>query len=148
MEVKKNMQVRFFERYSGWAVLPLRLALGVIFIAHGAQKLFGAFGGAGISGTAQFFERIGLAPATAFAVVVGLVEFVGGALVLVGLLTRWAALLLAIDMLGAILVVHLRHGLFASSGGFEFPLSLLAASLTLVILGAQSASIDSLIARK
>jgi putative oxidoreductase len=148
MEVKKNMQGRFFERYSGWAVLPLRLALGVIFIAHGAQKLFGAFGGAGISGTAQFFERIGLAPATAFAVVVGLVEFVGGALVLVGLLTRWAALLLAIDMLGAILVVHLRHGLFASSGGFEFPLSLLAASLTLVILGAQSASIDSLIARK
>ena len=130
-----------------WGVLPLRIALGIIFIAHGSQKLFGAFGGYGIMKTAGFLGSLGLHPAIFWAWVLIVAEFSGGLGLLVGLLTRLSALGIAIDMLVAILLVHAKNGFFASRGGFEYPLILLATSVTLIILGAGDYSLDALIAR-
>ncbi|HXG68180.1 MAG TPA: DoxX family protein [Blastocatellia bacterium] len=137
---------RVMSRYEGYAPLALRIAVGLIFMAHGAQKLFGVFGGYGISGTAQFFEQTGLVPGTFWAIVVGLVEFAGGLAVLLGLFTRYAAALLAVDMLVAILMVHLPNGFFLPNG-FEYAFALLGASLTLVMGGAGELALDRPLAR-
>src|SRR5437867_2406074 len=126
------------ERY---ASVPLRIVAGLIFMAHGAQKLFGAFGGPGISGTGHFFDQIGISPGTFWAVVVALVEFFGGIAVLLGLFTRVMAALLAVIMAVAILKVHLVNGFFAPNG-FEYPFALLGANLTLIIAGASELSLD------
>jgi len=108
----------------------LRVVVGVVFMFHGYQKLFKM----GFHGVAGFFAHSGIPLPMASAVVVTLVEFVGGILLIAGVGTRVAAALLAADMLVAILVVHLRHGFFAPMG-FEFPLALLAACLCLVLSG-------------
>ena len=121
-----------------WSALPLRLAVGVVFLVHGAQKLF-VFGPAG---TAAFFEKIHVPAAGFTALVVIAVELLGGLALLLGAFTRVAALLLAVDMLGAILLVHLAAGFFLPNG-YEFTLTLLAASLSLVFMGAGPASIDA-----
>ncbi len=132
---------RFMVRCEPYALLVLRIVVGVIFIAHGAQKLFGAFDGPGLSGTAQFFEQIGIIPGDFWAWVVGLVEFFGGLAVLFGLLTRYAAALLAINMLVAILKVHLPNGFFLPNG-FEYAFALLGANLTLLMGGAGELAFD------
>jgi putative oxidoreductase len=108
----------------------LRIIVGVVFMFHGYQKLFKM----GFHGVAGFFAHSGIPLPMASAVVVTLVEFVGGILLIAGVGTRVAAALLAVDMIVAILVVHLKHGFFAPMG-FEFPLTLLAASLCLVLSG-------------
>lgn len=126
------------------AVLILRLVIGVVFIMHGAQKLFGAFGGGGIDGTGQFFGSLGLQPATFWAWVVALVEFVGGIALAIGLLSRWAGLLLAIDMAVAAIVVHIPNGFFVSNGGVELVLILFVASLFFVAYGGGKLSIDGM----
>ncbi len=129
------MLKRIFSGASPWSPFFLRLAVGAIFIAHGSQKLFGAFGGHGLKGFAGMLSSMGFKPALAWAVLVALVEFLGGICLLLGIQTRLAALLLGINMVVAILFVHLSRGLFASKGGFEFPLVLLAASLSLLFTG-------------
>ncbi len=125
------------------AVMILRLVIGVVFIMHGAQKLFGAFGGGGIEGTAQFFGSLGLAPATFWAWVVALVEFGGGIAMAIGLFARWAGLLLAINMAVAAVVVHWPNGFFASDGGVEFVLTLFAGSLFFAAYGSGKLSVDA-----
>jgi len=125
------------------AVMILRLVIGVVFIMHGAQKLLGAFGGAGIDGTAQFFGSLGLEPAMFWAWVVALVEFGGGIAMAIGLLARWAGLLLAINMAVATIVVHLPNGFFASDGGVEFVLTLFAGSLFFAGYGSGKLSVDA-----
>jgi putative oxidoreductase len=127
----------------GVAPLLLRIALGTVFIAHGAQKLFGAFGGGGISGTSQFFESLGATPGTFFAVLAGVIEFFGGLAVLLGALTRAAALALALDMAGAIVLATGAHGFFEQSGGWEYDFALIAMSLALVAWGAGTLSADA-----
>ena len=89
----------------------LRIAAGVIFAAHGAQKLFG-FGGGGLTGTAAFFEQLGLSPAFVLAMAIGVAELAGGVLLIAGLFTRIAAGVLAVDMLVAVWKVHLANGFF------------------------------------
>ena len=108
----------------------LRITVGAVFLAHGYQKLFHM----GFHGVAGFFGHAGIPLPMASAVVVTLVEFVGGILLIAGVGTRVAAALLAVDMVVAILVVHLKHGFFAPMG-FEFPLTLLAATLCLALAG-------------
>ena len=125
--------------------LPLRVGAGVIFAAHGAQKLFGWFGGYGLEGTAGWMESIGLAPGVLMAAMAGGAEFFGGLLLIVGLLVRPAAFMLAITMLVAIGTVHLQNGLFMSNNGYEFGLALLAISVALVVSGAGSISADRLL---
>jgi putative oxidoreductase len=137
---------RLMSRYEAYAPLVLRIVAGIIFIAHGAQKLFGAFGGHGISATAQFFEQIGIFPATFWAVVVGLIEFLGGLALLFGILTRYAAALLAVEMLVAIVKVHLPNGFFLPTG-IEFALAMFGASLTLAVSGAGKLALDCYLER-
>lgn len=123
--------------------LALRLSLAVIFIAHGAQKLFGFFGGYGLEGTGQWMESIGLAPGYLMALAAGSAEFFGGFLLLIGLFTRASALILAITMMVAIFSVHIGNGLFMSANGFEFGLTLFGASIALMFSGAGKYSIDA-----
>ena len=124
------------------ASLALRIPAGIIFMAHGAQKLFGSFGGYGLEGTGQWMASIGLEPGYLMALAAGSAEFFGGIAILIGLLTRPAALALAVTMVVAILTVHLPHGLFMSNNGYEFALSLLAVTVALVFTGGGKLSLD------
>jgi putative oxidoreductase len=133
---------------TGLNTLPLRLGAGVIFTAHGAQKLFGWFGGNGLEGTAGWMASIGLEPGMLMAAMSGSAEFFGGLLLIAGLLVRPAALVLALTMLVAIVTVHLQNGLFMSNGGYEFGLALLAISVALMLRGAGSLSADRLLHRQ
>jgi putative oxidoreductase len=130
---------------AGLDTLPLRVGAGVIFAAHGAQKLFGWFGGYGLEGTAGWMASMGLEPGLLMAAMAGGAEFFGGLLLIAGLLVRPAALMLAITMLVAIVTVHLTNGLFMASNGYEFGLALLAVSVGLVFRGAGSLSADRLL---
>jgi putative oxidoreductase len=129
------------------APLALRIPVGIIFAAHGAQKLFGAFGGYGLEGTGQFFESIGLTPGYLMALLAGGAEFLGGLALILGLLVRPSALVLAFTMLIAIVTVHLDKGLFMANNGYEFGLALLAISVALVFSGAGSFSVDRTLSR-
>lgn len=124
------------------APLALRIPVGLIFMAHGAQKLFGWFGGYGLEGTGQWMSSIGLEPGILMALLAGGAEFLGGLALLVGLLLRPAAVALAITMLVAIFSVHLTNGLFMSNNGYEFALALLAITVSLAIHGAGGISLD------
>ncbi|MDO8909369.1 MAG: DoxX family protein [Pseudohongiella sp.] len=137
-----------FSTDSGWAATALRIPVGIIFAAHGAQKLFGWFGGYGLEGTAGWMESIGLAPGVLMALLAGGAEFFGGLALILGVLTRPAAFALVIAMLVAIFKVHFVNGLFMANNGYEFGLALLAASVALLIGGAGKASVDSLISAK
>ncbi len=132
---------------NSFSPLALRLPLGIIFAAHGAQKLFGWFGGYGLQGTGQWMDSIGLGPGVVMAALAGSAEFFGGLLLILGLATRPSALVLASTMLVAIFSVHISNGLFMSNNGFEFGLALLAGALSLLISGGGRASLDSLAAK-
>lgn len=128
---------------AGLAPLALRLPVGIIFIAHGAQKLFGWFGGSGLEGTGQWLGSIGLAPGYLMAWLAGGAEFFGGLALVLGLLVRPAAAALAFAMLVAIFSVHIDKGLFMANNGYEFALAMFAASLSLLVSGAGRASADA-----
>ena len=104
---------------SGFDTVPVRIGAGAIFAAHGAQKLFGWFGGYGLEGTAGWMASIGLEPGMLLAALAGSAEFFGGLLLIIGLVVRPAALLLAVTMVVAIVTVHLDNGLFMANNGSE-----------------------------
>src|SRR5688572_29485801 len=125
-----------------WMPIPLRLALGVIFIGHGAQKVLGSFGGPGLAKWLTFpapfpFMR----PAWLWMGAAAFAELIGGVLLILGLLTRLGAFLLFCTMLTAVIGVHWKGGLFLPEG-FEYALALLAGSLALLISGGGMTSID------
>jgi len=130
------------------STIPLRLMAGIIFIAHGGQKLFAWFGGYGLEGTGQWMESIGLAPGFVMALLAGSAEFFGGALLILGLLTRPASIVLAVTMIMAIFSVHINNGLFMSNNGYEYSLALLAITLALVIQGGGKYSLDAKLSQK
>jgi putative oxidoreductase len=123
-------------------LLVLRVALGGIFFAHGAQKLFGWFGGGGISGQAGFMENLGLRPARLFAVVSGLGEFFGGLGVLFGFLTPLAAAGIIGAMSVAVIKVHLSKGFWNHDGGMEYPLVLAVLAFVIGLIGPGRYSFD------
>jgi putative oxidoreductase len=123
-------------------LLVLRLVVGLLFVGHGAQKLFGAFGGHGLSGTAGFFDAIGLRPGRIHATAAALLEFGGGIMLALGLLTPFAAAAVIAVMTAAILAVHGPKGLWNTAGGYEFNLTLAAAVFALAAVGAGNWSID------
>jgi len=131
---------------SSWGPLALRIPVGVIFAAHGAQKLFGWFGGYGLEGTGQWMGSIGLAPGYLMALLAGSAEFFGGLALVLGLLVRPAAAALAFAMVVAIFSVHIDKGLFMANNGYEFGLALLAVTVSLVATGAGRASLDAALA--
>ncbi len=133
---------------AGYSTLALRVPIGIIFMAHGAQKLFGWFGGYGLEGTGQWMASIGLEPGVLMAFLAGSGEFFGGLFLLLGLLTRPAAAVLSITMLVAIFSVHFENGLFLANNGYEFGLALLAASVSLLLSGAGNVALDNLLSKK
>lgn len=144
----KNLVNKIINTATGLDTVPLRVGAGIILTAHGAQKLFGWFGGYGLEGTAGWMTSIGLEPGLLMATLAGSAEFFGGLFLIAGLLVRPTALVLAITMIVAILSVHSQNGLFMDNNGFEFALSLLVVNLGLAIRGAGSLSLDRLVHAK
>lgn len=144
----KNIINCIFKTEESFSALPLRLIAGILFIAHGAQKLFAWFGGYGLDGTGQWMESIGLAPGYLMALMAGSAEFFGGLLLIVGFVIRPTSFVLAITMVVAIFAVHIDNGLFMSNNGYEFGLALFAISVSLIFSGAGKLSLDSLVAQR
>ena len=126
-----------FTMWREYAAIPLRIALGLIFFVHGARTLLGIFGGNGLARTGDYLASYGIVPGELWAVIAGLLGLFGGIALLIGLLTRWIAGALAIEMIVSIAAINLRAGFSATAGGVEFPLILLGALLSLVLLGPQ-----------
>lgn len=132
---------------AGLGLTVLRIFVGIIFAAHGSQKLFGLFGGYGLAGTAQWMESIGLAPGHLMALLAGGTEFFGGLALIIGLLARPAALGLSFTLLVAIFSVHISHGLFMANNGYEFALALLGGTVAVLLEGAGKFSLDAAITK-
>lgn len=126
------------------AVLLSRVAVGLVFLAHGWQKLFTN----GIDGTAAFFDSVGVPAATAAAWFAAVVELAGGAALILGIGVPVAGLLLLVNMIGAFAFVHAGAGLFVDQGGYELVLVLGAAALVLAAVGAGRFSVDHLLAAR
>jgi len=121
----------------------VRITTGLLLIPHGAQKLFGWFGGYGLAATGQYFEStLGMSPGLAFATLAGLIEFVGGLALVLGLFTRPVALAVAVFM-GVALSVHVPNGFFWTSGGIEYPLMWGLLAVALVLRGGGAYSLDA-----
>lgn len=142
-----NSLKALFTTRAGYGLSVVRILVGVISMAHGAQKLFGLFGGYGLEGTGQWMESIGLAPGYLMALLSGSAELFGGLALVVGLLARPAALALSVTLVVAIFSVHIGNGLFMSNNGYEFALALLAGTVAVLIEGAGRLSLDRVIAR-
>ena len=141
-----------FETSPSWAITVVRVTLGAIFFAHGSQKVLGWFGGYGLKGTTGYLVSTGLPLAVAYAVC--FFEFLGGLGLVVGLLTRLAALAIITVMVGAIVKVHWPHGFFINwelapgkGHGFEANLAFIAMAAACVISGGGASSLDAVLMR-
>lgn len=124
-------------------LLILRLVVGGILVAHGGQKLFGWFGGHGLAGTGQFFERdLHLPSGRNYALGAGLGELLGGSLLILGFVTPGASAAAVGVMIVAMVAVHWRNGFFNTAGGIEFPLLVATAAAVLAFTGAGRYSLD------
>ena len=146
--MKTSILNRILLTKAGAAALILRVPVGLILAAHGAQKLFGWFGGHGLAGTTQWMSSIGMEPGLLMAILAGGAEFFGGLALVIGLLTRPAALVAAFTMLVAIFSVHIGNGLFAADGGYEYALILMVALLALALQGGGYLSMDKVLTEK
>ncbi len=141
-----------FATSPSWAITVVRVALGVIFFAHGAQKVLGWFGGYGLKGTTGYLQSIGLSLPVAY--LVCFFEFLGGIGLVLGLFTRPSALAVAIVMVGAIAKVHWTHGLFLNwslapnkGHGYEANLGFLAMAVACLLAGGGALALDAWLAR-
>ncbi|WP_026696136.1 DoxX family protein [Peribacillus kribbensis] len=123
-------------------LLIIRIVAGLFYAAHGSQKAFGWFGGAGPKGTGEFFESVGIRPGSAMALLAGLGEFIGGLLFTFGLFIPLAALLIIIPMIVAIITVHGKNGWFVDRGGIEYNLVLIAIAIGITFTGPGVWSLD------
>ena len=124
-------------------LLIIRLVIGLLFVGHGAQKLFGWFGGYGLKGTGGWFESIGMKPGVTMALFAGLAELIGGVLFALGLLTPLAGIMIAGTMVMAIVKVHAPNGLWVTSNGYEYNLTLLAVAIGIALIGPGQYALDT-----
>lgn len=124
-------------------LLLIRLVIGILFIGHGSQKLFGAFGGYGLKGTGGWFESIGMKPGVTMALFAGLAELIGGVLFGLGLLTPVGGIIIALTMLIAIAKVHAPNGLWVTSNGYEYNLTLLVVAIGVALIGPGKYALDT-----
>lgn len=127
---------------AAWGILIVRLVIGLTFAGHGAQKLFGWFGGHGPKGTGGFFASIGIKPGVLMAVLAGLAEIGGGLLFAAGLFTEAGAALIVLTMLIAIVKVHGKNGYWITSNGIEYNFVLIAVAVGIALTGAGDFSLD------
>jgi putative oxidoreductase len=125
-----------------FGLLILRLVVGLTLAAHGAQKVFGWFGGYGLAGTGQFLEQLGFRPGRVQAALAGTAELVGGLFLAAGFLTPAAAAAIVAVMLVAAVSVHIKKGFFATNGGYEHTLVIGGAALALAFTGPGAFSLD------
>ncbi len=138
-----------YANLSRWSYPIIRFFTGLMLVPHGAQKLFGWFGGYGLEGTGGYFaQNLGLEPGVFWAALVGGTEFFGGLLLAIGLLTRPAAVGVAIIMAVAVFAVHLPNGFFWSQGGYEYPLLWGLVALAIAFKGGAEMSLDRAIGRE
>lgn len=130
---------------AGYEALALRVPVGLILAAHGSQKLFAWFGGYGLDGTGQWMASIGLNPGWLMALLAGNAEFFGGLGLMLGLLTRPAAIAAALTLAVAMFWVHWSQGFFLTSKGIEYALALLSATVSLAIMGGGKYALDQYI---
>ncbi len=128
------------KQLQSWGIAVLRVVVGAVMLAHGSQKLFLY----GLSGTAGFFAHIGIPAPMLSAYLATFAEFLGGLALIFGFATRWAAAVLVIDMLMAIILVHLKGGFFLPAG-MEYALTMLAANVSLVLTGPGSCALDNVL---
>jgi putative oxidoreductase len=138
---------RLYEAVSEFAEPILRIGLGGILIPHGCQKLFGMFGGQGLSANAALFDRIGYSPGMFWGTLVGCTELVGGILLVLGLFTRFAAAAVFIFMIVAVKFTSAK-GFFWTNGGFEFALLIGICALYFLLRGGGHWSLDRMIGRE
>ena len=124
------------------ALLVIRVVVGLLFVGHGAQKLFGVLGGRGLEGTAGMFDAIGLRPGHTHARAAGTAELAGVALLALGLLTPVGAALVIAVMVAAIVTVHLPKGIWNTDGGYEYHLVVVSGAFALAGAGPGAWSLD------
>ncbi|PGS46440.1 DoxX family protein [Bacillus sp. AFS041924] len=124
-------------------LLIIRLVIGLLFVGHGAQKLFGWFGGYGLKGTGGWFESIGMKPGVTIALFAGLAELIGGILFTLGLFTPLAGIIIAGTMAMAIIKVHAPNGLWATANGYEYNLTLFSVAIGVALIGPGQYAIDA-----
>lgn len=144
----KQRLLQLIATNQNWSSAVMRVPLGIILAAHGAQKLFGWFGGYGLEGTGQWMATIGLTPGFLMALLAGSAEFFAGLALVLGIATRPASAVLAFTMLVAIFAAHLQGGLFLSNNGFEYALALFAALSALTLQGGGKLSVDGFLSQK
>lgn len=137
--MKRLSELFRFAHTPGWAIALMRVVTGIVFLAHGYQKIFVQ----GVSNFADFLSQAGVPAPHLVAPVVAAIELLGGLALILGLLTRWAAVPLAIVMLVAAVVVHWKQGFFLPNG-YEYTLVLLAANVSLFLAGAGEFALDNL----
>lgn len=124
-------------------LILIRLVIGLLFIGHGTQKLFGWFGGYGLKGTGDWMDSLGLKPGMTMALLAGLTELIGGILLVLGLLTPLAGLMIAATMVMAIVKVHGPNGLWSTQNGYEYNLTLLAVAIGIALIGPGQYALDA-----
>ena len=138
----------FYEKFSGLGYPIIRFFAGLMMMPHGAQKLFGMFGGGGLDGTAGFFTKVGLEPAYPLAILVGCAEFIGGALLVIGLFTRFAAAAITIQLLVVVFYLKMSKGFFSFNGGYEHELLWALVVFGIFLHGGGKFSVDAKIGKE
>lgn len=126
-------------------LLIIRLVIGLSFVGHGAQKLFGWFGGYGLKGTGGWMESLGMKPGVTMALLAGVAEFVGGLLFAFGFLTPLAGIVIAATMVMAIAKVHGPNGYWSTQNGYEYNLAILAVTIGIAFTGAGEYALDAIL---